>query len=167
MKSDWFLPDKLDSFLLDQSELIKRLTFCQDSHLDATQFRVSRLRQCAQLWVILHTPDAIPDVLKADANGFLFDWKRGEPHQNLLLAGGERATVMYLGEDSDDATIDRTYKNARERIRRFMDEEAGDRAKHRVVLWYRDTDGALQRRWAPPVIDRQRGESEYDIGRAP
>ena len=167
MKSDWFLPDKLDSFLLDQSELIKRLTFCQDSHLDATQFRVSRLRRCAQLWVILHTPDAIPDVLKADANGFLFDWKRGEPHQNLLLAGGERATVMYLGEDSDDATIDRMYKNARERIRRFMDEEAGDRAKHRVVLWYRDTDGALQRRWAPPVIDRQRGESEYDIGRAP
>lgn len=72
---------------------------------------------------------------------------------------------MYLGEDSNESTIERTYKNARERIRLSMDEEAADHAKHRVVVWYRDTAGMVQRCWNPPVFDRQRGESEYDIGR--
>lgn len=162
---DWFHPRKLDSFALDQRELILRITFCQDSHADAAQFRVRRLRRCAHLWTILQTPNALPEVLKPDANGFVLDWTPDAPHQNLRCAGGERATVMYLGEDSDDATIERTYKTARERVRRTLDEEVGDRAKYRVVLWYRDTNGQARRHWVPPAVDRQRGESEYDIGR--
>ena len=164
-KSNWYHPDKLDSFLLGQSELINRITFCQDSHPDAAQFRVRRLRRCAHLWNILQTTHRLPEPLKAGENGFVLDWAADAPHQNLLCAGGERATAMYLSEDSDDATIERTYKTARERIRLSMGEEEADHAKHRVVLWYRDTNGELQRRWAPPVIDRQRGESEHDIGR--
>ena len=165
VKLDWFHPAKLDSFSIGQSELINRITFCQDSAVDATQFRVRRLSRCAQLWAILHTPEELPEVLKANANGFVLDWTNAAPHQNLLYGGGERATAMYLGEDSNETTIKRKYKNARERIRLSMDEEAADHAKLRVVLWYRDTDGMVQRCWDPPVIDRQRGESEYDIGR--
>lgn len=162
---DWYHPGKLDSFSLDQNELIKRITFCQDSHPEASQFRIKRLRRCAQLWAILHNPHQVPGALKQSESGWELIWKQDKPHQNLLCDNDEYATVMYLGEDSDDATIKRTYTAARERIRISMDEEAADRAKHRVVLWYRDTKGELQRQWTTPVIDRQRDESEFDIGR--
>jgi hypothetical protein len=162
---DWFCPTKLDSFALDQRELIFRVTFCQDSHQESTNFRVLRLSRVAHLWAILQTPHLLPEVLKADVNGFVLDWTPNEPHQNLRFAGGERATVMYLGEDSDNAMIERTYKAARERIRRSLNEEAADRAKQHVVLWYRDIHDNLQHRWDKPAIDRQRDESEYDIGR--
>jgi len=163
-KHDWFLPSILDSFSLDQGELINRITFCQDRHPDSSRFRMLRLRRCAQLWSILQSHE-LPEALKAGDNGFVLTWKPEAPHQNLLCAGGERATVMYLGEDSDNATVERTYRNARERIRITMKEEAADRAKHRVVLWYCDTNGSIQRYWKPPFIDRQRDESEHDIGR--
>lgn len=162
---DWFHPGKLDSFGLDQREPILRITFCQDSHGEAAQFRVRRLRRCAALWTILQTPAHLPQTLRNDMNGFVLEWTPLAPHQNLRCQSGARATVMYLGEDSDEATIQHTYKAARERIRRSLDEEAGDRAKQRVVLWHRDANGNVQRCWDPPAIDRQRGESEYDIGR--
>jgi len=162
---DWYLPDKLDSFALDEREPILRITFCQDNHGEAIQFRVRRLRRCAALWTILQTAACLPQTLRNDMNGFVLEWTLMAPHQNLRCQSGERATVMYLGEDSDDSTIQRTYKAARERIHRSLDEEAGDRAKQRVVLWFRDSNGNVQRRWDLPAIDRQRGESEYDIGR--
>lgn len=162
---DWFHPGKLDSFALNEREPILRITFCQDIHCEAAEFRIRRLRRCATLWNILQTSDHLPHTLRNDTNGFVLEWTTLAPHQNLRCQSGERATVMYLGEDSDDATIQRTYKAARERVHRSLDEEAGDRAKQRVVLWYRDANGNVQRRWDPPAIDRQRGESEYDIGR--
>lgn len=160
----WFRPDELDSFLLDQRELINRITFCQDSNPDAVGFRNRRLSRCAQLWTILQTHQ-LPAIFEAGENGFELVWSLDAPHQNLRCAGGERATVMYLGEETDEATITSTYKSARERIRLSMNEEAADHAKFRVVLWYRDMAGNVQCRWNPPVIDRQRNESEYDIGR--
>lgn len=162
---DWFHPGKLDSFVLDQREPILRITFCQDCLDEAVQFRVRRLRRCAALWRILQTPDYLPHTLRDDLNGFVLEWIPLAPHQNLRCQSGERATVMYLGEDSDETTIQRTYKAARERLHRSLDEEAGDRAKQRVVLWYRDAQDNIQRRWDPPAIDRLRGESEFDIGR--
>lgn len=162
---NWFHLDKMDSFFLHRDELIRRITFCQASHQDAVSFRLRRIKRCAHLWNILQTPANLPQPLLNDVNDFVLEWTPNAPHQNLLYQSGERATVMYLGEDSDDATIQKTYKAARERIRLSMDEEAGDRAKQRVVLWYRATDGNVQRRWDPPTITRQRGESEFDIGR--
>jgi hypothetical protein len=160
----WFRPDELDSFLLDQREVINRITFCQDNSPDVAEFRNRRLSRCAQLWRILQTHQ-LPATLEAGENGFELLWTLDAPHQNLRCAGGERATVMYLGEETDEATITCTYKSARERIRLSMNEEVADRAKFRVVLWYRDMNGNIQCRWDPPVIDRQRDESEYDFGR--
>lgn len=162
---DWFHPGKLDSFALERGEPILRITFCQDSHNEATRFRIQRLRRCASLWSILQIPEYLPQALRDDVGSFVLEWAPVAPHQNLRCQSGERAIVMYLGEDSDDITIQRTYKAARERIHRSLSEEAGDRAKQRVVLWYRDANGKVQRRWHPPTIDRQRDESEYDIGR--
>jgi hypothetical protein len=162
---DWFHPVKLDSFALDQTEPILRITFCQASHGEAAQFRVRRLKRCAILWKILLTPALLPQNLRKDMTGFVLEWTSLAPHQNLRCNSGERATVMYLGEDSDETMIQRTYKVARERIRLSLNEEAGDRAKQRVMLWYRDSNDNIRRRWEPPAIDRQRDESEYDIGR--
>ena len=162
---DWFEPKRLDSFALKTTEPILRLTFCQDSSDEAAQFRVRRLRRCAQLWLILHEPENLPKNLRKDMDEFVLEWTQRAPHQNLRCKSGERATVMYLGEDSDNDTIERTYKATRERIRRSLDEEEADRAKQRVVLWYRDSKDNIKRCWDLPTIDRQRGQSEYDIGR--
>ena len=43
---DWHSPGNLDSFAIDASEVIRRMTFCQDTDDGASKFRVSRLKRC-------------------------------------------------------------------------------------------------------------------------
>jgi hypothetical protein len=163
-KLDWFHPSRLDSFALNAEELINRITFCQEDEDKVAAFRVRRMRLCAHLWNI-QIPNSAPAAMNLGA-GFVLDWKSNAPHQNLHCANDELATVMYLGEDVSDATVDRAYRAARERLHRSMNEVVGDQAKSRVVVWFRDINGNLQRRWTPPAFDRKRDESEFDIGRA-
>ena len=164
-RPEWHDPCELDSFRLDQTERIFRMTFCQETERDVPEFRIRRLTRCAALWNILVTPEHLPLSLKNISEGFTLEWTRTAPHQNLRSHAGDRSTVMYLSDESDNATIERTYANARERVRCSLSEEEGDRAKQRVGVWYRDNRGSLRCRWDTPTIDRRRGESEHDIGR--
>jgi hypothetical protein len=59
----WHHVQELDSCIIEASEFIRRLTFCQDSERTVKNFRVRRLRQCSRLWNILSDPANLPPAL--------------------------------------------------------------------------------------------------------
>ncbi len=67
---DWHCVQKLDSCVIGTSEVICRITFCQDTDEHAREFRVSRLRRCGHLWDILHMGGKLPPALSDLAQGF-------------------------------------------------------------------------------------------------
>lgn len=97
----WYLLQYLDSCSIDQSEVVRRITFCQDA--DAHDFRVARLRRCGRLWKILNDNLGLPPALSDLKAGFRFAWTPISPHQNVISDDGRRATVIYLGEDYNES----------------------------------------------------------------
>jgi hypothetical protein len=79
----WHGVRKLDSCSISKTEIIRRLTFCQDTHQEAADFRLERLRRCGDLWDILTTEANLPASLLGDfPQGFTLGWADQFPHQN-------------------------------------------------------------------------------------
>lgn len=162
--SNWYHPGKLDSCRIDQSEVIRRMTFCQDTDPDARNFRRRRLIRCSLLWNVLKT-QPMPAAIRDLKDGFKLDWA---PHQNVISNAGHRATVVYMGEETGDGDREAAGKRIAEYLRRGApDDDAALAARQRFHMWYRDVHGALQLfeparylRFSEP-----RSGSEVDIGR--
>ncbi len=133
---DWYTVRKLESCTISTSEVVRRITFCQDPDKDAAKFRVRRLRRCAELCKILSKPP-LPPALEDLEKGFRFEWSPNSPHQNATSATGHRATVMYLSDDSSEADIERVYVTAAENLHKASPSpEQGRRALQRLAVWY-------------------------------
>lgn len=133
---DWFTVQKLESCTINQSEVVRRVTFCQDPDHDAGKSRVRRLRRCAELARIL-TQRPLPPSLKEFEDGFQFEWIATAPHYNARSSSGARATVMYLSDDSSEAEIQQAVGSARNNLHKAsatVDESV--LAQQRVTLWY-------------------------------
>jgi hypothetical protein len=165
---EWYEVDRLDSCVIDSCEVIRRLTFCQDTDAAATGFLHRRLRLCGILWNILMNPANLPPALKDLKDGFHYQWSLGSPHQNVLSVSGQRATAVYVGEDSGSAQLEKTKKNFRERLRRsFADADDRAAALDRLAIWYRNSEGAIALVDFRPhcAFDKMTDVSEYDIAR--
>jgi len=165
---DWHSVRQLDSCVIDASEVIRRLTFCQDTDQDAGEFRVRRLKRCAHLWDILKTDDRLPPALADLRNGFCLEWSAAYPHQNAMSANGQRATVIYMGEEASDRQIEATAKTIAEFLHRTAaTPNEGLSARQRLAVWFRRDNGEIDcydpHRYAK--IDQTGDTSEYDIGR--
>ncbi|GMV71865.1 MAG: hypothetical protein AMXMBFR77_17030 [Phycisphaerales bacterium] len=163
--ANWYHLRQLDSCGIETSEVIRRMTFCQDNDHSAQTFRVRRLRRCRRLWDILNTPDHLPPALDDLKNGFRLDWA---PHQNVISSAGRRATAIYMGEDASDVEIESVGKRMAEYLHRASpDPDAAIEARQRLHLWYRQDDGALRLfdRSRYLRIDEPRSASEFDIAR--
>jgi hypothetical protein len=165
---EWYKVDRLDSCIIDSCEVIRRLTFCQDTDAAATGFRHRRLKLCGILWNILMNPDNLPPALKDLKDGFHYQWSLDSPHQNVLSVSGQRATAIYVGEDSTTAQIEETEKKVRECLRRFfVDPEKRGAALDRLAIWFRTTEGV------PTLLDfhhhhafnKVTDTSEFDFAR--
>lgn len=164
--ANWHHLRKLDSCGIEASEVIRRMTFCQDSDPHARSFRTGRLRRCGRLWDILSTHAYLPPALDDLKGGFRLEWA---PHQNVVSSAGRRATAIYMGEDASDTDIEAVGKRMAEYLQRAApDPDAGIEARQRLHLWYRHGDGAIQLfdRTRYLKIDEPRSGSEFDIARA-
>src|SRR5260370_22483399 len=103
----WHSVRRLDSCVIDDSEVIRRMTFCQDTAAEAIEFRVGRLKRCGRLWEILKTHKHLPPALADFKNGFRLEWSSGSPHQNAISDKGKRATEVYIGEESSASRIEK------------------------------------------------------------
>ena len=100
---NWHDVRRLDSCVIDASEVIRRITFCQDTDNHAREFRVStRLKRCGHLWAILKTNNRLPPALADLKEGFRLEWSPDFPHQKAIaVTTGKRATVVYMGEEAN------------------------------------------------------------------
>lgn len=165
---DWHSVRKLDSCAIDSSEVILRITFCQDTDSNADGFRVRRLRRCRNLWDILKTNGQLPPALFDLSQGFQFDWTAGYPHQNARSANGKRATLIYLGEDCNLRQVEAVFKYARVFIQReFADPNDSHNARQRLAVWYRGENGhtELFGRDEANNFSMPGDAPEFDIGR--
>ena len=163
----WYDLEQLDSCVIEASEVIRRLTFCQDPDQHASESRISRLRRCGRLWEILHKNDLLPPSLADLADGFTFAWSLSSPHQNVLSSAGKCATALYMGEDSNVTHIEATAKKLAEYLHRgTSDIYESLCAKQRLAVYYRQGDEIVLYDPHRYVKIDQTGEvSEFDIGR--
>jgi hypothetical protein len=163
---DWHNVCRLDSCIIDASEVIHRLTFCQDKR--AQNFRNARLRRCGRLWDIITTDHRLPPSLADFKEGVQLSWNIEHPHQNAISAKGKHATVIYMGEESSSLQIEATAKKAIEYLHRgFSDPDESHNAKQRLAVWFRDTNDeiTLYEHNRFTKIDNPGNISEFDIGR--
>jgi hypothetical protein len=142
---NWYEPTQLDSCVITESEIILRLTFCQDTDAQASQFRVARLKRCSELDHILKTAALLPPAL-ADFNaGFKLAWSPDAPHQNAVAAAGRRATVVYMGEEAATTHIEATAMRIAEFLRWFLATATHQRQHERHQLAGNTRRGTLSR----------------------
>ncbi len=166
-REDWHRVRWIDSCNLDQTEVICRLTFCQDTHDRAKEFRVRRLKCCGHLWDIMENRDCLPPALADLKDGFRLEWSPHFPHQNALSSKGQRATAIYMGEDCSGEQIEQTAKKVAEYLHRSSsDSNESLLARQRLSVWSREHGKLVS--WGPHryvKIDQTGDTSEFDIGR--
>jgi hypothetical protein len=93
----WHHPNRIDSMLLCEQEIMRRVTVSQDPAPEAVKFRDDRfalIRAVAELRASNY-PWPIP--VAALRNGFKFNWLRGVPNRNVEADDGTLATVIHAG----------------------------------------------------------------------
>jgi hypothetical protein len=165
---DWHSVRRLDSCVIDASEVVRRMTFCQDTEPTAREFRVARLKRCGFLWEILIKGDLLPPALTDFTRGVKLQWSEEFPHQNAISEAGHRATVIYMGEESSDSQIEAIVKSVAECLHRSCSNpDDSHTARQRLAVWYRDRNGNITL-YDPHrflVYDKSGTTSEFDIGR--
>jgi len=165
---DWYKVSTLDSCILEATEVIRRVTFCQDTDASARDFRIARLARLNRLWGILNSRKKLPASLKGIEGNISLIWSQGFPHQNIISDDGQRATAIYVGEETSLRKVEKVKKYAAEHIRRyFVDDNDRRSALQRLAVWYRDDDDEIKL-FEPHSfvqIDDAAGASEFDIGR--
>lgn len=164
---EWYKVNTLDSFRIETTEVIRRITFCQDTDADAADFRLGRLARCASLWQILSDENRRPPALADLGGGFSMDWRDSHPHQNIISAGGKRVTAIYLGEEVDDAIVKRVATQMSENLRRnSASDDESISSRQRLVVWFR-REGHLHRFKTDRYIrfDDPRNTSDLDLTR--
>ena len=142
-EEDWYSVCHLDSCVIERSEVVLRITFCQDTDLSASEFRIARLKLCGILWDILTNIGPLPEALADFKNGFQFNWDSDSPHQNASSHNGERATVIYMGEESNSKQVGDKYTRIADLLGRGPGNKDEKLAlKQRLAIWYRQ-DGQI------------------------
>jgi hypothetical protein len=166
-KEDWYKVNLLDSCVIDSSEIVRRVTFAQDTHEQAIKFRTARLRRCARLWEIIKNEE-LPPALTDLKSGFSFKWSHNSPHQNVESASGKPATVIYMGEECSLTHVEATEKHMAD----FLHKSSSDidqslSAQQRLHIWYCDRTGAVipYKTHRYVKIDKTGNRSPFDIGR--
>lgn len=165
---DWHNVRSLDSCVLGVSEVIRRVTFCQDTDTIAQNFRTARLIRLRRLWGILLSRDKLPPALNGINGNVRLEWSPDSPHQNIVSDEVGRATAIYMGEDATITNVEKVKMNAAEHLRRFFSDDNDRRtALQRLAVWYRDDSEQIvlfdQYRYVQ--IDEAGGASEYDLAR--
>lgn len=164
----WHKPALLDSCVLDSTEIVRRITFCQDTDKAASAFRVGRLKLFRHLVKILSDPTNLPTSLNDFVRGYEFDWAIGAPHQNARSSAGSQATVVYVGELADLREVEAIQMRLAEWLRRSaFSSDLAREAMQRLAVWYQE-DGNVRLLEQPQLskIDEAANTSAFDIARA-
>lgn len=131
--SNWHTVNRLKSFLLEDSESIKRYTVTFDE--EGKDYRTSQIGKVEDLNLnVLKKPDLFPDIIASFKNNcteVMFLNKNGMNYKyNLVSNDNQIATVAFIGHKSK-ADAQQMLHNL---IKLFPAEDLGNK---RIVVWYK------------------------------
>lgn len=167
--ADWHETARLDSCSIDRTEVVCRITACQDTHQKAQQFRTLRLRTALRMATVLGSP--LPPALADLSAGYRFDWIPQSPHTNIVSTNpsgnNRRATVIYLDDQHTEELAQIIADKAADHIGQWATEKDQIvEGKQRIGVWIRSNQGNDVQLQNPYVeYDQPHTESPFDIGR--
>jgi hypothetical protein len=167
LSETWHDVIELDSCGIDQKEIIRRMTFCQDPDADAKKFRIGRLKLLDQLNAILLNHGELPPALDDFKAGFDLKWSPDHPHQNGFSPTGGPATVVYVGAERGYDDIRETRDKLAHCLKQsILDEDKAMAARQRLAVWHNDGAGPILFEPHNMVkIDQVRTASPFDFTR--
>lgn len=114
---DWYKVDELDSCLIKNDEILKRITFAGDNNEEASQFRHDRLQKASILGNLLVNNINWPPQVK-DIQGARIEWSATNPNYNSYKHGVNPAVMVYLGENPRPDTVDKVRDKLLDTLRR-------------------------------------------------
>ena len=148
--SDWYALHVLGAMQVARPESIRRVTVAQepDPESNGRVFRRLRLERAQAALTLLGTGVPWPGGVAELEQGFAFEWKASDPHRNVTATeSGKPATVIFLGDESDDTAVEAAFNFASQHVRRkalINADEAGtdpqlaaEQAGSRVCVIYR------------------------------
>jgi hypothetical protein len=167
-QSGWYKVKFLDSCVIGLSEVVRRVTFAQDTtDEDANKFRMSRLQRFSRLWNVLKYNDLPPSIKDLEGD-FKFQWSLDFPQQNVISPTEKLATVIYMGEDCTISQIKKTITCVESFI--YNSASGVDQclsAQQRFHVWYRNDAGQIVPYQPHRHVNYVKtvDESPFDIGR--
>jgi hypothetical protein len=117
-QDDWFRADLIDSCIMQNDEVVKRLTFAQDRCPQAAEFRHSRLnraKELAHLFVsAIQWPKQVADLFP----GAAIKWDHTLPHCNVHRQGVLPALIVFLAEPPIPGAVENLGDSLFELLRR-------------------------------------------------
>lgn len=131
----WYRLDKLETFVLDENETVKRLTYVHDESGEDIRRDYIEFIDCLNK-VIIPNGSLFPNNLKAfkgNCDEIMFYSNAGYNYKyNLVTKDGQhRATVAYIGRKDKGAAL-KTLRQLQE----LFDRE--DQSKKLAVVWYKE-----------------------------
>lgn len=137
---DWYAIKELESFIVSDDEVIKRITFVQDPHPDAERERNDSLEKFSRLTNAIlsnhaNFPKCISDLFNNSRIGYIFQNGECDYDYNLNPVthneSSASATVAFIGI-AQQARSQKIYVDISALI-------GGDKSR-RLVIWYLDDD---------------------------
>lgn len=128
---NWFSAKEIDSFRIGSDEVVKRVTFAQDTHADAVSFRHARLESAAELRHLLNTKADWPPQLAGLSKDSLIHWSANDPHFNVRTNDGRPSLIVNLGNAPEPRLLENTASKFVELLRK-----AGGPHKDRLCIVY-------------------------------
>lgn len=129
---NWFIVKDVDSFWINDDEVVKRVTFAKDDHADAVNFRHARLEAAAEIRYLLDTKVDWPPQLEGLDKNSLIQWSENDPHFNVRTSDGRPSLIVYLGNAPESRRLENTTSKFVELLRK-----AGGLHKDRLCIMYR------------------------------
>jgi len=131
--TQWQIINKLTSFLMEDSEIIRRYTVTFDE--DGDEFRTTRLTKFEELNLnILTRPELFPDIIatfRDNCSEVMFFNDNGYNYQyNLVSDDNQLATVAHIGNNSKG-----NANNLLNKLSELFPKE--HRRNNRIVVWYK------------------------------
>jgi len=146
VKSDnpWYSVTHVDAFTTDSSEIVRRITFAQDSSPSADQFRKRRIGYFVELHAELGAGAELPPAMRRlKGASYKFDWEYNLPTSNVHVKRGPPATIIYVGVGLLEDDFDNIWRRISQHRRNGEDED-------QFCIYYRH--GIKLEYWVPPRV---------------
>jgi hypothetical protein len=173
--SEWHALQQLGAMHVALPESIRRVTVDQEPDPDSNgrSFRKLRFERAQAALTLTGAGVPWPGSVADLEQGFVFGWNARDPHRNVTAtASGKLATVIFLGDESDDNAVEAAFRLASQHVRRHAakkaDEaganmqDAAEEAGSRVCVIYR-RNNRLAAKGPSQHYDRSPDRSMVDI----